>query len=57
MSETWGKVWEVGIVVIEGDWAVVKLEVAKIAVRSLARDERAQRWREGWGKSGRHSQN
>ena len=43
MSETWGKVWEVGIVVIEGDWAVVKLEVAKIAVRSPARDKRAQR--------------
>ena len=43
LLETWGKEQEVGIVVIEGDWAVVKLEVAKIAVRSPARDKRAQR--------------
>ena len=31
LLEMWGKVWEVGIVVIEGDRAV-KLEVAKIVV-------------------------
>ena len=55
MSETWGKVQEVGIIVIKGDRAVVKSEVAKIAMRSLARDKRAQRWRDGWGKSGRHN--
>ena len=56
-SETWGKVWEVGIIIIKGDQAVGRSEVAEIAVRLPAREERAQGWREGQGKLGRHSQN
>ena len=57
LSETWGKVWEVGIVIIEGDWAMGRSEVAEIAVRLPTREEMAQRWREGQGKLGRHSRN
>ena len=49
--------WEVGIVIIEGDWAMGRSEVAEIAVRLPTREEMAQRWKEGQGKLGRHSQN